>query len=175
MGVMTDDSHRIEDMYREEAEILRRFLQRKMSNPTDVEEVLQEAYLRLLRAAKNGEIENVRGFLYRIATNLVIDRFRSAAHNATHVDIDVMASGPTELTSADTSPEDMSIIRQQLGVTLEAIRDLPPRCRQVFVLHRIKQLTHREISGKLGISTQMVEKHIAKAVRICAEKVAPYR
>lgn len=175
MAVMTDNDFQIEDLYREEAEILRRFLRRKIANPTDVEEILQEAYLRLVRAAGQGDIENIRGFLYRIATNLVIDRFRSSAHNATHLDIEDMTNSPGELTSRESSPEEMSIVRQQLGVTLETIRTLPPRCRQVFVLHRIKQMTHREISKKLGISTQMVEKHIAKAMRICTEKLEPYR
>ncbi len=171
---MNDNPDSIEQMYRAEADTLRRFLKRKLSNSSDVEEVLHEAYLRLIRSNAQSPVENIRGFLYKIATNLVIDRYRAARSNVKHLDIDEVVQTPGALISEESSPEEISIVREKLGVTLETIRGLPPRCRQVFVLHRIKQMTHREISKELGISTQMVEKHIAKAVRICTERIMPY-
>lgn len=172
---LTADEHPlIDDLYRSEAKSLRQFLMAKLADPRDVDEVLQEAYLRLCKVEARSEIRNPQGLLYRIATNLVIDRYRIPKRQTVHMNGD--QDGPyVELSSEAPSPEDRSMVNQQLRVLKGVIVNLPPRCRQVFIMHRIKQMTHSEISRTLGISTQMVEKHIAKALLRCRQRLAEYR
>lgn len=165
----------VSDLYEREANALRQFLRRKLANPSDVEEVMQEAYLRLHNARGRGNIANLRGFLFRIATNLAIDHYRAIGHSVSTVGIDEESRGARELVAEIRTPEEHAIINEQLRTLMNVIEHLPPRCRQVFVLHRIKQMTHSEIAQELKISTQMVEKHIARAIRVCTEKMVKFR
>ncbi|ORE87324.1 ECF sigma factor [Oceanococcus atlanticus] len=57
--------------------------------------------------------------------------------------------------------------QQQLLDVLRAIADLPPRCREVFVLYRFKSLSQAQIAEQLGISRNMVERHVMRAMRSC--------
>lgn len=75
----------------------------------------------------------------------------------------------------DPSPEQTVIARQTLGTVQAAIRDLPERCRNVFVLRRLKGLSQREIAARLGISENIVEKEVAKGLQRILEALAVER
>ncbi|MFP4166278.1 MAG: sigma-70 family RNA polymerase sigma factor [Opitutales bacterium] len=64
----------------------------------------------------------------------------------------------------DLSPAEALDTREAYGLLREAIRELPERCREAFVLHRFEGLRHRDIAKRLGISQSTVEKHIAAAL-----------
>lgn len=172
---VNDNPKSIDELYSREVRSLRRFVRGKLSNTADADDIVQEAYLRLHRAQKKGHIKNLRGFLYRIATNLVIDHYRAVRNNVQHLEFEETPQSALALVVEQTSPEEQTVVREQLRVLLKCIEGLPPRCQQVFVLHRVNQFTQREIAEQLGISTQMVEKHIAKAVRICTERMRKFK
>lgn len=172
---MNSKQQQVSELFCSERSSLRRFLKRKLNDSADVDDLVQESYLRLYDARRRTRIGNTRGFLYRIASNLVIDRYRSREHNVKSLSIDSTEVSCSALMSDVPTPEQCAATDQQLCVLSKVIESLPPRCRQVFVSHRISQLTHREIACEMGISTQMVEKHIAKAVRVCTERMGPYR
>lgn len=162
---------RLDELFRQESRPLLGFLRGKLPNTADAEEVLQDCYLRMCQVESFDQIRDLRGFLYRVAMNSVIDRYRSAAlHRTTSID-DVPTSHSLQFAAPDPSPEDHAIGAQRLAILQDAIDDLPPRCRQVFLMHRVLLLTQRAIAEELGISTQMVEKHIAKALLRCAERL----
>ena len=165
----------LDALYREESRSLLRFLRSKLPNPADAEEVLQDSYLRLCQADQTSDIRNLRGFLYRIAMNTVIDRYRSQKKGRLTSLDDLPFDVPLQIESDEPSPEQYAIGAEQLAVLQKAIDDLPPRCQQVFLMHRVLLMTHRAIARELGISTQMVEKHIAKALLRCSERMRPYR
>ena len=175
LGRKEQEKQSIKDVICGERSSLRRFLTRRVSNPADVDDFVQESYLRLCNARRKNRIENARGFLYRIASNLVVDKYRSLEYNTRSVSIDSMAPAAPGLVSDAPTPEQSVATDQLLTVLTAVIESLPPRCRQVFLAHRVKQMTHREIADDLGISTQMVEKHISKAVRFCVERMEPHR
>ena len=60
---------------------------------------------------------------------------------------------------------------QDLEILYEAIENLPPKCRQVFLLSRAQRMTYPQIAVHCGISVKMVEKHICHALAICMKKV----
>jgi RNA polymerase sigma-70 factor (ECF subfamily) len=55
--------------------------------------------------------------------------------------------------------------RERLALLRGAIDELPPRCREVFVLHKLDGLSHADVADRLGISRNMVEKHVIRAMR----------
>ena len=120
-------------------------------------------YLRLIKALSRTEIEQPRVFLFFIARNVARSlgkrrRFEAKLfRSATEADLG-------DIADAQMRTEQQVIARQQLRLVAAAIDDLPPRCREVFLLSAFDGLANSQIADRLGISQRMVEKHIAKAV-----------
>jgi RNA polymerase sigma-70 factor (ECF subfamily) len=106
--------------------------------------------------------------LFRIAVNVANDHGRAAVarHRKRHAQIE-----DVELTSELPSAEREVLASQTLDLLLETIDQLPPKCKQVFLLSRASDMTYPEIAAHCGISVKMVEKHISRAIAACLEKV----
>ena len=65
----------------------------------------------------------------------------------------------------------MTLARERLAILIDAVNDLPPRCREVFLLSRFDALTNGQIADRLGITRNMVEKHIIKAMVHCRRRL----
>jgi len=63
------------------------------------------------------------------------------------------------------NPEQIAVARQRLDKLVEAVNTLPPRCRAVFILRKFENLSQAEIAERLGISRNMVEKHLRHALQ----------
>ncbi|MGH8547062.1 MAG: sigma-70 family RNA polymerase sigma factor, partial [Methylococcales bacterium] len=72
---------------------------------------------------------------------------------------------------ASCSSEDWLAVRQKLEILDRAVAELPPKCRQVFLLRKVEQLSHAEIAERLGISRSMVEKHLHRAMMHCRDRI----
>jgi len=127
----------------------------------DGEEVAQDVCVRVLRMDRRDEIEAPIPFLYRIARNLFVDRQRQRANERT---LFAQAADLDGWGGDTPDPERVLIGKQRLEIALGAIEQLPPRCREAFTLHRFDGLTYAAVARRMGISTSMVEKHIAEAM-----------
>lgn len=146
-----------------------RFLRRRVGSDADARDIAQDAYLRLLRYRENQNADSLKALVFRIATNLVGMRARTArAHRwSSHRPLDE----ELELPANDPSPEQCLCAEQQLDRLMEVIKRLPTKCQQVFVLSRFHDMNYSEIAVRCGISVKMVEKHITKALEICRTEV----
>lgn len=106
--------------------------------------------------------------LFRIAINLTKDLGRAEA--VRQVSDQVTLDG-LELASPQPSAERQIAASQDLELLYEAIENLPPKCRTVFLLSRAERMTYPQIAAHCGISIKMVEKHISHALAICMKKV----
>lgn len=153
----------IDTLHRSEGLKLQRFLRRVIGNEADAEDAAQETYLRLVRALTRAEIEHPRIFLFHVARNVAANVGQRRRFEANLF---------RSLTDADLSDavdvqariEQQVIARQQLRLVAAAIDELPPRCREVFVLSAFDGLANGEIGIRLGITRNMVEKHLMKAL-----------
>lgn len=139
----------------------------RMLEPAQAEEVLQEAYLKLLLALREERAPEPRAFLYRVARNQAISRLRHqkvVEQQGSHVQM-AMQSQQHEAIESRVSRE------EEQGALLEAINALPPKCRQVLVMRKIDGFSHGQIAGVLGISTKTVENHLARGMRLCREHI----
>lgn len=149
-------------------ERLRRFVRARVANRQDAEDVIQEAYLRVLRYSAEHAVEDRERLLFTAAKNLAVDsRRRQRAREKTAADCVVIAI------SADDWPSSDEVIdaRQRLRRVEAAIALLPPRCREVFLMHRLDGMSYSQIARSRGISVSAVEKHIARACLLIDAKV----
>ncbi len=145
---------------------LRRWLESRFPSVADHDDLVQESFLRLLNARSTGPIGNVRAFLFTIARNVALNHIRSRrrTHPAGVPEIDAVVL-PDE--RADT-PEAVAR-RQEIELLREALAELPERCREVFVLRRLRGLSQKDIAARLGIAEKTVENHSLLALQRCTE------
>lgn len=148
-------------LYREHFEHLRDYLTRRLDCPEAGRDAAQEIFLRLLLKPPVEAMENPRAFLMRSGRNLLIDLARLAKTRPLLLPIDDFQDSLPDLVA---DPARIASARQQLLALAEGIETLPPKCRQVFFLHRFDALPQNEIAAKMGISAKMVEKHLANAM-----------
>nr|WP_189661867.1 sigma-70 family RNA polymerase sigma factor [Pseudomonas urmiensis] len=149
----------VEHYYRE----LVSFLSARLGNRQAAEDVIHDAYLRVLERNEPEQIENPRAFLYRTAMNLVIDRHRR------HL---VRKAEPLEVLDLDErwhspAPSQSMQLNQRLALMQRALDELSAPCRDSFLLRKLDGMSHQQIAEHLGISRSLVEKHIVNAMKHC--------
>lgn len=144
------------------------FVRRKVDCPALAADIVQETYVRLAGGRVPDAARNPRAFLYRVAANLTVDHLRQRRSRAKYVSSEPLAE---EVADAQPSAEAAVEARQRLALLASAVDELPPRCRQVFVLRKLEGLDQAEIAETLGISRNMVEKHLRKALLHCAMRL----
>lgn len=132
----------------------------------DVDDLVQETFLRIFRARDKGPIRSGKKFLFAVARNAMRDLFRRRAVAdmtpvTENIAQDVLLDKPGVV--------DLVIRRQELDLLAEAVRALPERCREVFLLRKIQGLSQKEIAARLSISENTVESLVGKGVRRCAD------
>jgi RNA polymerase sigma-70 factor (ECF subfamily) len=149
------------------AELLR-FLKRRSPSPEDAADVAQDTFARLSQADLR-QIREPASFLFTTALNLLRDRARSAhARLAAHA----IPAETAELVCPAPQAEVVLDGQQRLRVVERALRELPPKCRAVFVLFHFDGVAQRTIAARLGISISMVEKYVKQAVDHCERRLA---
>lgn len=151
----------LERLYRDEAPGLSRFFRRRLRDSDDAPDMVQEAFLRLASFLARETVANPAPYLQRIARNLVFERSRrrNARLTASHVSLD-------ESSDPGVCAEQGRLIeaRDVLQIYQLALAELPEKTRSVFLLHRLEDLTYREIGERLGISVPTVQYHFARSL-----------
>lgn len=145
---------------------LRSWLRGKFPYLPDVDDIVQESYLRMIRAHEAGKVGYAKAYLFTTARNFVHDLFRRRGVVAIDPVADISALGVIEerLDAADAASR-----QQELDLLAEAVRELPDRCRQVMTLRLLYGFSHKEIASELRISEHTVKAQLAKGMRRCAE------
>jgi len=147
--------------------VLRACLYRYARNSSDVEELLQETYARLLTAGASSEpeVRSVRAFALTIARNVAFDWLR---HKQV-VPIELVADMEA-MDILDERDQIDAIVNshQELMMLIKAVQQLPERCRQVFTLRKVYGYSQKEIAARMNITENTVEQQLIKAARHCA-------
>ena len=155
------DRLELERIYRAESPRLTRYLRKQLRSGQDALDLVHEAFLRLAAASSGVIVQNPGAYLQRVARNLVIDRGRGpdARLAVMHIPIETEPDIPIPA----TQEQDIEIgdIMRQYRL---ALAELPARTREIFVLHRVDELTYKEIATRIGIAIPTVQYHIARAL-----------
>jgi RNA polymerase sigma factor (sigma-70 family) len=166
---MADQDQRISEAFAREQGRLRNFIRKRVSDSSDGEDILQDVFYELVETYRLMKpVEQVGAWLYRVARNRIIDRFRKKKP-VTFAD----AGGVSEegellqleelLPSPDAGP-DAAYARSVLLQELEdAVDELPEEQREVFVGHEVEGYSFKELSARTGVSvnTLLSRKHYA--------------
>jgi RNA polymerase sigma-70 factor, ECF subfamily len=138
-----------------------------LRNPSDAEDAVQEAFLRVLRHRDTlGEIRDQRVWLIRIVWNIVLDRKRRAK---TRPETDDVAELARVLPADGLTAEQRAAAAQHHAHVLSCVDRLPTKEREVMVLSAFEELTSVEIASVLGITESSVRSRLFRARNLMAD------
>lgn len=146
-------------------ETLLAFIKKRLHDPQLADDTLHDLYLKIQNQSPSSSIKYPKAYLFRMANNLVIDVQRKAARQEKTGDDEALEQ-PNAV-----GPEEIVIQAQRLSIVKQAMTELPDKTRDVFRMQRLQQLEKAEVADKLGISVNMVEKHLRRAVKFCRNKL----
>jgi len=155
---MTEQDRQISEIVARERSRLRNFIRRRVPDPSDAEDIVQEVFYELVEANRLlVPIEHVTGWLFRVARNRITDLFRKAKPK-TFSDAAVEGEGgellqiEDLLPSPDAGPEAL-YVRNVIFEDLElALDELPEEQRDVFVAHELEGRSFKEMAAQTGVS-----------------------
>ena len=156
----------LEELARAYSPALKRFFERRKIKCSDVDDLVQEVFLRLARRGDLQNVTNPDGYIFQTAANTLRDRLRRrlSHHVSDHQPIDDDC-----VEDAAFSPERVLLGKEAFDRLSKGVRKLPARTSQVFILCRVDELTYAEIAEQLDISVSSVAKHMAKALDFLME------
>ena len=139
-----------------------------MPDNAAAEDMVQQVFERLLQRGEVESIENLTGYIYRVAETVFADHLRRAAvrRSQAHDQFDESLHA-----GVDFSPEHVLAKRERLARVMEILQALPERTRVIFVLRRLEGWKYRDIAERYGISVSAVEKHVERAVEQLSAKM----
>ena len=141
-----DRNRRIADVVDREGSRLRNFIRRRVADPRDVEDIVQDVFSELVEANPLlMPIDHVTGWLFRVARNRIIDLFRRKKPER-------FDDGEDLLPSLDAGPEDAYARSVLLDELEDAIDELPKDQRDVFIAHEIDGRSFKDISAETGVN-----------------------
>jgi RNA polymerase sigma factor (sigma-70 family) len=165
-----EQDQRISDAVSREQSRLRNFIRRRVPDPGDAEDILQDVFYELVEAYRMMKpVEQVTAWLFRVARNRITDLFRKKTREALRNEPPRIAEDGEELLleellpSRDAGPDATyarSVLLEELD---EALDELPPEQREVFVAHELMGYSFKELAEQTGLSvnTLLSRKHYA--------------
>jgi RNA polymerase sigma factor (sigma-70 family) len=154
-----EQDQRISEVVKREQSRLRNFIRRRVPDPRDAEDILQDVFYKLVEANRLlMPIEHVTGWLFRVARNRITDLFRkkkpeSFSDAAVEDEDDELLRLEDLLPSPDAGPEALyarNVLLEELEL---AVDELPEEQREVFVAHELEGHSFKEMAAETGVST----------------------
>ncbi|WP_321905577.1 RNA polymerase sigma factor [Paraburkholderia tropica] len=144
---------------------LRKSLRRELS-AEDAADIAQSSAEFALRYAQSNDVFSPASLIFRIANHLQID----AARKRKRYPVDTVDMSTPALEThvvCELSPERQHAGRQQIDLLSRVLDDLPPRCREAFVLCKLHGLSYEEAAEEMGVSITVIRKHLIRALKTC--------
>lgn len=141
---------------------LRAYMRGSFPALRDVDDVVQESFLRIWRARMTRPIGATKSFLFQIARHLAIDLLRRERVSPL---IRLPDTATQSVLEDKPGVADTACTRDELAWLAQALHALPPRCRHVMILRQIEGLPQKEIAARLGLSELTVQTHVVNGLR----------
>jgi len=156
--MVIEHDRQLAEVVRRDESRLRAFIRRRVADPGDVDDILQDVFSRLVEANRLlMPIEHVTGWLFTVARNRITDLFRTSKDEEEEIELDEL------LASGDTEPDALFAQRVLLDELEAAIAELPEEQRAVFVAHELEGRSFKSIAEEtgIGINTLLSRKRYA--------------
>lgn len=159
---MSQDRETLLAAFIENREALQAYLARQFGSSHLAQDLTQETWLRVASRKLGEQIGNPRAYIFRIARNLGMDlRRRQALGIEVQADQELLEQIPQQ----GIDPARSVLCDAELQRLVQIVSDLPPRCRDVFLLCRVEGLNHAEVAERLNISKSTVVSQMVKALQ----------
>ncbi len=145
----------------EEADLhraLRRFVEGRLHDRTEGEDIVQETYVRLYDYRRTRTVADVGAFCFAIARNLIHDHLRRLKR------LPVVGEVPVETVCPAPRADEILHHRQRVEVLSRALKVMPPLRREIFLRRRLDEHPVARIASDLDLSVAAVEKHVVRAL-----------
>lgn len=142
---------------------LKAYLRGSFPTVRDVDDVVQESYLRIWKA-RRGRIACAKAFLFRIGRNVALDLVRRVQGSPIDAVADMSALDAIE---GGGDGAVVAELREKARLLGEALASLPDPCRTIVVLRKFKDVPQREVTERFGLSEKAVEHHVARGLKRC--------
>src|SRR5689334_12955920 len=159
-----DQSRVIADLFHAHNAALLSFLAARLHNAQDARDVAQEAYVRLLQLDTPGALSFLRGYLFKIAENIAIDRMR---HRALRVRAAYTEGLLFEKLDEHSSAERSLLAQEELTRISARLKDLPADCRRAFVMHVLLDRSTKEIAAEMNVTDRTVRNYVTRGLLVC--------
>ena len=172
-----EKDQRISEVVKREHSRLRNFIRRRVPDPRDAEDILQDVFYELVEANRLlMPIEHVTGWLFRVARNRITDLFRkkkpeSASDTAIEDENDELLQWADLLPSPDAGPEALYARNVLLDELELAVDELPKEQREVFVAHELEGRSFRQMAAETGVSVNTLLSRKRYAVLYLRERL----
>lgn len=144
---------------------LKAYLRSHFPDIRDVDDIVQESYLKLLETKRHHDIVSPKAYLFTTARNAALSILRRPPIFSDQPVTDL--TGPS-IIEADPDAAETTSRRHEVAMLMEAIDTLPPRCREIFILRKLQGVPQKEIAARLGLSVQTVQVQVARGAAKCA-------
>lgn len=159
---MEINSRQLFNMIRPHIPLLRRYLQLRVPED-DVDDVLQDVMLRVIRLDERTVVERPKCYLFQVAQATLIDRHRRQSARKALLHCELME----EMHPVDElHPLHILIARDEFRTLARVLNGLPERTRDILLAVRIGGESLKELAQKYDVSTSAIEKHVTKALRV---------
>ncbi len=150
---------------------IRHWLKSRYGSQCDVDDVIQDALLKIFKAREKAELKSPKAFFFAVARNLAVDSLRKAKVAVTDALIDEEV---LEIMDEGESVDEVAARNHELEILTQAIQTLPERCRRVFTLSKVYGMTYNDIAKDMGISFNTVSAQIAIGLSKCTKYMRQY-
>ena len=145
---------------------LRAYLHRKYPGLSDVDDVVQESFVKVFKSWQKGTLTSAKGFLFAAASNLTVDLFRRRKFTSP---VPVSELPHLSVLEDNANVVESVCSQDELSLVAEAIAALPERCGQVVALRVLRGWECRDIGAELGITEATVRVHLASGMKHCTQ------
>ena len=132
-----------------------------------VEDIVQDAFVHLWKNRKKLEApSNWKSYVFQVAKNKMLEHLRKQKTYEEHL---MRIRPENDLSAEEDQMAERLVKLEQINSSL---RHLPPKCREVFIMHKYKGLTYAEIAEDMGLSQKTIENHMLKAIKMLREILA---
>ena len=149
---------------------IRRYLARFSDQAHDIDEIVQETFLRGFSAEMRRDIQEPKAYLFQIARNVALERKRKNQRAPIQA-IEDLGGSDLIIDEKQLAADEWLDGRRKLTMFAMAVAKLPPQCRKAFLLRRVEGLRYKQIANRMNISVSAVEKHVATGILKCSDSL----
>jgi len=143
---------------------LKAYLRGSFPSVRDVDDVVQESYLRVWRARTAQPINSAKGFLFQVARRIAVDILRRNGTSPIDSGRDL-----ADLAVLDGGPDsaELAALRERKRLLIDAVASLPACYREVVIMRKLEDIPQKEVAARLGLSERTVENFLARGIKRC--------